>query len=95
MIQQAHNLLMSVDDHAGGLKFLIRDRDAKFTAAFDAVFSFLAHLPGVTPAAVCCGLSRLGGAASCALDGVADRGAGGPDDAAQFPGGAPGAAQHS
>lgn len=55
VIQQAHNLLMSVDDHAGGLKFLIRDRDAKFTAAFDAVFSFLAHLPGVTPG---CGVLR-------------------------------------
>jgi putative transposase len=37
--QQARNLLMNLEEHADGLKFLIRDRDAKFTDAFDAVLS--------------------------------------------------------
>jgi transposase InsO family protein len=37
--QQARNLLMNLMGRADSFKFVVRDRDTKFTAAFDAVFT--------------------------------------------------------
>jgi hypothetical protein len=41
--QQARNLLMDLGERAGSFKFMIRDRDSKFTALFDEML----HAEGI------------------------------------------------
>jgi len=78
--QQARNLLMNIEGRADGLKFLIRDRDTKFTAGFDAVFTAIGARIIKTPVqaprakprvAYCTSSERFAGKwRSCRSDGV-------------------------
>jgi transposase InsO family protein len=38
-VQAARNVMMDLEDRIGPAKFLLRDRDSRFTTAFDAIFA--------------------------------------------------------
>jgi hypothetical protein len=47
--QQARNLVMNLEEGIGRFRFVLRDRDTKFTAAFDSVFAAEAIKVLITP----------------------------------------------
>jgi putative transposase len=49
--QQARNLLMDLDEHAHRFRYLIRDRDATFTAVFGAAGIDVVKIPPKAPRA--------------------------------------------
>jgi putative transposase len=57
--QAARNLMMDISDRATTITFLLRDRDSRFTRAFDAVFTadgiqILTNPPGAPRANAIC-----------------------------------------
>jgi transposase InsO family protein len=51
VVQAARNLASDLEDSGRRFRFCIRDRDAKFTASFDAVFASVGIEPVQTPPA--------------------------------------------